>query len=63
MTLSPQLMSLSNVKSWLTAVTGLVYKIGTSALLTVANIFGGKLNTYGLGAGQVSTELTGLRQG
>ena len=35
----------------------------SSALLTVANIFGGKLNTYGLGAGQVSTELTGLRQG
>src|SRR5665811_1012415 len=29
-TLSPQLMSLSNVKSWLTAVTGLVNKVGNA---------------------------------
>jgi len=33
----------------------------TEVLLTIANIFGGNLTTYGLGAGQVTKELAGLR--
>ena len=33
----------------------------SSALLTIANIFGAGLKTIGKGNGQTSTELTGLR--
>jgi hypothetical protein len=33
----------------------------SEVLITIANIFGGKLTTYGLGAGMVTKELAGLR--
>ena len=33
----------------------------SSALLTIANIFGANLTTLGMGAGQTSQELSGLR--